>query len=98
MTGLMKMTKNEKREIISKYLDELFPNPKCELIYHNDYELLIAIVLSAQTTDKRVNMVTAILFDKYKDIKALKDADVHDIENIIKLANIENKNYFYISQ
>ena len=65
MTGLMKMTKNEKREIISKYLDGLFPNPKCELIYHNDYELLIAIVLSAQTTDKRVNMVTPILFSKY---------------------------------
>ena len=67
MTGLMKMTKNEKREIISKYLDELFPNPKCELIYHNDYELLIAIVLSAQTTDKRVNMVTPILFSKYPE-------------------------------
>ena len=67
---------------ITNYLDSIIPNPKCELNYNKDYELLIAVMLSAQTTDKRVNMVTAILFDKYKDIKALKDADVHDIENI----------------
>ena len=42
---------------IIKYLDELFPNPKCELNYNKDYELLIATMLSAQTTDKRVNIV-----------------------------------------
>ena len=41
---------------ILEYLDELFPNPKCELNYTKDYELLIAIVLSAQTTDKRVKL------------------------------------------
>ena len=69
---------------VTNYLDSIIPNPKCELNYNKDYELLIAVMLSAQTTDKRVNMVTAILFDKYKDIKALKDADVHDIESIIK--------------
>ena len=48
----MKMNK------IFDYLDFLFPNPVCELEYNRDYELLIAIVLSAQTTDKRVNKVT----------------------------------------
>lgn len=53
---------------ITNYLDSIIPNPKCELNYNKDYELLIAVMLSAQTTDKRVNMVTAILFDKYKDI------------------------------
>ena len=42
---------------IIDYLDELFPNPRCELNYNKDYELLIAVMLSAQTTDKRVNMV-----------------------------------------
>lgn len=42
---------------IIDYLDYLFPNPKCELEYNKDYELLLAIVMSAQTTDKRVNMV-----------------------------------------
>ena len=51
-------------EIID-YLDKLFPNPKCELNYEKDYELLIAVMLSAQTTDKRVNMVTDILFYLY---------------------------------
>ena len=69
---------------ISFYLDELFPNPKCELIYHNDYELLIAIVLSAQTTDKRVNIVTPLLFDKYKDLEALKKASLKDLEEILR--------------
>ena len=50
---------------ILTYLDELYPNPKCELEYTKDYELLIAIVLSAQTTDKRVNIVNKTLFAKY---------------------------------
>ena len=47
---------------VGNYLDSLYPNPKCELIYHKDYELLISIVLSAQSTDRRVNVVTPILF------------------------------------
>ena len=49
------------------YLDELLPNPLCELEYTKDYELLIAIVLSAQTTDKKVNKVTRVLFNKYSN-------------------------------
>ena len=61
---------------ISLYLDELFPNPKCELIYHNDYELLICVVLSAQTTDKRVNSVTPILFGRYNNLELLKNASL----------------------
>ena len=47
-----------KYKILEDYLDSLIPNPKCELDYFNDYSLLIAIMLSAQTTDKRVNIVT----------------------------------------
>ena len=54
---------------ILDYLDELYPNPKCELEYTKDYELLIAIVMSAQTTDKRVNMVNKVLFKKYQSVK-----------------------------
>ena len=50
---------------IFDYLDALIPNPKCELNFNCDYELLIAVVLSAQTTDKRVNEVTKVLFTKY---------------------------------
>ena len=50
---------------IREYMDILFPNPKCELNYTKDYELLLAVMLSAQTTDKRVNMVTQELFSRY---------------------------------
>lgn len=96
MTGLMKMTKSEKREIITKYLDELFPNPKCELIYHNDYELLIAIVLSAQTTDKRVNMVTPILFTKYPTLEKLSEAPIDSLEEILKPIGSFRKKAIYV--
>ena len=69
---------------IENYLDELFPNPKCELNYTKDYELLLATMLSAQTTDKRVNEVTKILFKKYPTIKDLSKANIIDIQNIIR--------------
>ena len=69
---------------IESYLDELFPNPKCELNYSKDYELLIAVMLSAQTTDKRVNKVTEVLFKKYPTLSDLKSANVKVIENIIR--------------
>ena len=76
---------------IINYLDELFPNPKCELNYNKDYELLIAVMLSAQTTDKRVNMVTNILFKKYDNLEKLSRADINDIINIIKPIGTFNK-------
>ena len=69
---------------ILDYLDELFLNPKCELNYNKDYEFLIAIVLSAQTTDKRVNKVTEVLFNKYSNLKDLSEANVSEIEDIIR--------------
>ena len=79
-------------KLIEDYLDELFPNPKCELNYFNDYSLLIAIMLSAQTTDKRVNEVTKVLFNKYDSLYKLKKADIIDIENIIySLGNYKKK-------
>lgn len=76
---------------ITLYLDKLFPNPKCELEYTKDYELLIAVMLSAQTTDKRVNMVTDILFKKYDSIEKLATADINDIIEIIKPIGTFNK-------
>lgn len=71
-------------DFIYEYLDEIIPNPRCELNYKKDYELLIAVMLSAQTTDKRVNEVTAILFNKYPNLVALKNAPLDDLMNIIK--------------
>ena len=69
---------------VLSYLDELFPDAKCELFYSKDYELVIAVMLSAQTTDKSVNNVTKVLFNKYQSLDALNDAPIEDIEEIIK--------------
>lgn len=76
---------------IIDYMDVLFPNPKCELLYEKDYELLIAVMLSAQTTDKRVNMVTPILFRKYDTLEKLSQADINDVIDIIKPIGTFNK-------
>ena len=77
---------------IVNYLDELIPNPKCELNYNKDYELLIAVMLSAQTKDSRVNVVTEKLFSKYKTLEELANADISSLENIIReLGNYKKK-------
>lgn len=72
------------KDLIINYLTDLIPDPKMELNYSNDYELLIAVMLSAQTTDVRVNMVTAILFEKYKTIEQLSEANIEDLESILR--------------
>lgn len=82
-------------ELIENYLDELFPDPKCELIYHTDYELLIAIMLSAQSTDKRVNTVTPVIFSKYPTLEALSNAELSDLEDIIHPVGSYHKKAFY---
>ena len=78
------------------YLDELFPNPQCELNYNKDYEFLIAIVLSAQTTDKRVNKVTEVLFNKYSSLDSLSCADILDIEDIIREIGTFRRKSIYV--
>ena len=80
------------------YLDKLYPDARCELNYNKDYELLIATVLSAQTTDKRVNMVTKVLFDKYKSIRELSEANIVDIEDIIREIGTYRKKSIYIHE
>lgn len=64
-------------------LDILFPNAHCELEHRNNYELAVAVVLSAQTTDVSVNKVTKELFQKYPTPKDLANADIKDIERYI---------------
>ena len=80
---------------IFNYLDNLIPNPKCELNYSNDFEFLIAVVLSAQTTDKKVNIVTKELFSKY-DINTLWKADTKDLISILKPLGMANQKSIYI--
>ena len=76
---------------VLEYLDVLYPNPKCELIYHNDYELLMCIVLSAQTTDKMVNSVSSVLFQKYSTLEAIKNAPLDDLEKILRPIGFKKK-------
>lgn len=84
------------KEIIEK-LDELIPNPKCELLYNRDYELLIATVLSAQCTDKRVNMVTTKMFSKY-DLEDLSKMSTKEIANIIKSVGTYERKSYYVKE
>lgn len=83
-------------ELMSK-LDIMIPNPRCELNYNKDYELLIATVLSAQCTDARVNKVTSVLFKKY-DINSLANANPEDIEKIIySCGNYKKKSLYLVN-
>lgn len=77
------MLKNKIRRI-QKYLRSKFPQPKCELVYKNTYQLLIAVILSAQCTDKRVNMVTPALFKKYPNVQKMATANLLELEQEIK--------------
>ncbi len=77
-----------------EYLDYYIPNPKCELNYSTDYELLIATVLSAQCTDKRVNEVTKILF-KY-NLEEISLMSFNDIEKIIRSCGSYTKKAVYV--
>ena len=77
-----------------EYLDYYIPNPKCELNYSTDYELLIATVLSAQCTDKRVNEVTKILF-KY-NLEEISLMSFDDIEKIIRSGGSYTKKAVYV--
>lgn len=72
-----------KEEELLCFLWKKFPNPKCELTFQNNYQLLISVMLSAQCTDKRVNKVTKELFEVYPTISNLAKADQTDVEKII---------------
>ena len=85
-------------KLIEDYLDELYSNPKCELNYSNEYELLINIMLSAQTTDKRVNIVTKELYSKYNSLEDLSKANIDDIKKIIFSLGNYNKKAEYIKE
>ena len=74
----------KKVDLIINGLDKLYPDAHCELNHRSHFELLIAVVLSAQTTDERVNSVTPELFNKYPDAFRLAKARLADVEKIIK--------------
>ena len=80
---MAKITKEEAFNIYQE-IAKIFPNAHCELNYRNSFELLIATLLSAQTTDISVNKVTPRLFEKYPSPELLKDANINDVIYIIK--------------
>lgn len=82
---------------VLEQLDIMISNPKCELEYNKDYELLIATVLSAQCTDARVNQVTAKLFSLY-DIYTLAKADIKDLERIVRPCGTYTRKAAYIKE
>ena len=94
------MERNKALEIYNK-ISELYPDAHCELDYNNIFELVIATILSAQTTDKVVNTVTPNLFKNYPTCKELKKASVEDVIAIIKnvgLTNAKAKNIINLSK
>ncbi len=79
-----KLRESERIENILGGLDALYPDAHCELTFGNPFQLLIATILSAQCTDKRVNMVTPVLFDRFPDARAMAKAKPSELETIIR--------------
>ncbi|PKK95866.1 MAG: endonuclease III [Tenericutes bacterium HGW-Tenericutes-4] len=80
------MTKQVAKTIFD-YLKTIYNNPTSELNFTNTYELLVAVILSAQCTDKRVNLVTPLVFKKYNNVKELANANQDELEECIKSCN-----------
>lgn len=78
------MTRKERFEACVAYFQQAMPNAETELTYGNTYELLVAVILSAQCTDKRVNMITPALFRRYPDIPSLAKAEYDDVFELIR--------------
>lgn len=84
------MTKKERFAFVLKYFEEHAPNAETELIYDNPYQLLVAVILSAQCTDKRVNMTTPAIFEHYPDVYALSKATFDELFPYIRSISYPN--------
>jgi endonuclease-3 len=80
----MRISKKKLAAQVIELLREEYPDVKCALVYEKPHELLIATRLSAQCTDKRVNMVTPALFERFPTIEAFAEADVADVEKYVQ--------------
>ena len=97
----MKKATKKDIQIIKDAFVSRYSNAVTELTYKNDYELLIAIILSAQCTDKRVNIVTPDLFMKYPSVKELSNASLDDVKVLLKSCsffNNKSKNIIKMAQ
>jgi endonuclease-3 len=84
------------REVIDR-LRKQYPNAKIALNFRNAYELLVATILSAQSTDRKINEITPALFEKYPDPRALAEAPLHDVEQLVRQAGFFRVKARYIT-
>jgi endonuclease-3 len=85
------MTSEENKQLILAELDRLYPQPKPELHFTNPYETLVAVMLSAQCTDKQVNKVTPAVFARFPDVKSMAEADVAELYPLVKSCGFKSK-------
>ncbi len=78
------MVKNEDIKIILDRLEENYPDAECALVHQNVYQLIVAVALSAQTTDKSVNLITPALFERFPNAEALALAEIPEVEEYIR--------------
>ncbi len=84
------MTKKERFAFVLKYFETHVPNAETELIYDNPYQLLVAVILSAQCTDKRVNLTTPAIFEKYPTVETLSHATFDELFPLIRSISYPN--------
>jgi endonuclease-3 len=84
------MRKQERYALTIEKLKELFPNADTELHYETPFQLLVAVILSAQCTDKRVNIVTRALFERYASVKSMAESSQEEIYSYIKSISYPN--------
>ncbi len=84
------MTKKQRFEFILKYFSDHRADVDTELQYKTPYELIVAVILSAQCTDKRVNIITPAFFKKYPDFKVLSEANIESVFNLIRSCSYPN--------
>jgi endonuclease-3 len=84
------MTRTERYQFVIDYFEKNMPVAETELEFHNPFQLLVAVILSAQCTDKRVNLTTPAIFEKYPDVYALSKATFDDLFPFIKSISYPN--------
>jgi endonuclease-3 len=84
------MTRKERYRLVYEYFEKHNPQAETELVYHNPYQLLVAVILSAQCTDKRVNMTTPAFFEKYPDFASLANTTPAEVFPLIKSISYPN--------
>ncbi len=84
------MTRKEKYQFVLNYFQDVDPNPETELLYDDPYQLLVSVILSAQCTDKRVNMTTPAIFERFPDAASLAKAEFDEVFPLVKSISYPN--------